>query len=30
MTSNNRIDLKVPYVEKDQARVYGARWDRDN
>lgn len=23
-----RIDLKVPYKEKDQARRAGARWDR--
>jgi len=30
MTSNTRIDLKVPFVEKDQAKVHGARWDRDN
>ena len=30
MTCNTRIDLKVPYVEKDQAKVHGARWDREN
>ena len=30
MTSNTRIDLKVPFVEKDQAKVHGARWDREN
>ena len=30
MTTNTRIDLKVPFVEKDQAKVHGARWDRDN
>ena len=29
MTTNTRIDLKVPYVEKDQAKVHGARWDRE-
>ena len=30
MTLNTRIDLKVPFVEKDQAKVHGARWDREN
>ena len=30
MTADTRIDLRVPYVEKDQAKVHGARWDRDN
>ena len=30
MTLNTRIDLKVPYAEKDQAKVHGARWDREN
>ena len=30
MTTNTRIDLKVPFVEKDQAKVHGARWDREN
>ena len=30
MTNNTRIDLKVPFVEKDHAKVYGARWDREN
>ena len=30
MTANTRIDLKVPFVEKDQAKVHGARWDREN
>ncbi len=30
MTTNTRIDLKVPYAEKDQAKVHGARWDREN
>jgi exodeoxyribonuclease VII large subunit len=29
MTANTRIDLRVPYSEKDQAKVHGARWDRD-
>ena len=24
MTSNTRIDLKVPYAEKEQAKVHGA------
>ena len=27
MTTNTRIDLKVPYAEKDQAKVHGAQWD---
>ena len=27
MTTNNRIDLNVPYAEKDQAKVHGAQWD---
>ena len=27
MTSNTRIDLKVPYAEKNQAKVHGAQWD---
>ena len=30
MTLTTRIDLKVPYAEKDQAKVHGARWDREN
>jgi exodeoxyribonuclease VII large subunit len=30
MTTNTRIDLRVPFVEKDQAKVHGARWDREN
>ena len=30
MTTNTRIDLKVPFVEKDQAKVHGARWDQEN
>jgi Domain of unknown function (DUF5710) len=30
MTTNTRIDLKVPYAEKDQAKVHGAQWDTDN
>jgi exodeoxyribonuclease VII large subunit len=27
MTSNTRIDLTVPYVEKEDAKASGARWD---
>jgi Domain of unknown function (DUF5710) len=27
MTLKTRIDLKVPYAEKDQAKVHGAQWD---
>jgi exodeoxyribonuclease VII large subunit len=30
MTTNTRIDLKVPYSEKDQAKVHGAQWDTAN
>ncbi len=30
MTTNTRIDLKVPYAEKDQAKVHGAQWDTEN
>ena len=30
MTTNTRIDLRVPYAEKDQVKVHGARWDREN
>jgi exodeoxyribonuclease VII large subunit len=30
MTTNTRIDLKVPYAEKDQAKVHGAQWDTQN
>jgi exodeoxyribonuclease VII large subunit len=30
MTNNTRIDLKVPYSEKDQAKVHGAQWDTAN
>jgi exodeoxyribonuclease VII large subunit len=30
MTASNRIDLRVPYAEKDQAKVHGARWDQAN
>ena len=29
MTTNIRIDLKVPYAEKDQAKVQGAQWDTE-
>ena len=30
MTTNTRIDLRVPYSEKDQAKVHGAQWDSEN
>jgi hypothetical protein len=30
MTTNTRIDLQVPYSEKDQAKVHGAQWDTEN
>jgi exodeoxyribonuclease VII large subunit len=30
MTTNTRIDLKVPYSEKDQAKGHGAQWDTTN
>ena len=30
MTTNTRIDLKVPYAEKNQAKVHGAQWDTEN
>jgi exodeoxyribonuclease VII large subunit len=30
MTTNTRIDLQVPYSEKDQAKVHGAQWDTAN
>src|SRR3954454_3699998 len=30
MPTDTRIDFRVPYAEKDQAKVHGARWDRDN
>jgi exodeoxyribonuclease VII large subunit len=30
MTSTTRVDLKVPYAEKDQAKFQGARWDQVN
>ena len=30
MTANTRIDLRVPDAEKDQAKVHGAQWDREN
>ncbi len=30
MTTNTRIDLRVPYAEKDQAKVHGAQWDAEN
>jgi exodeoxyribonuclease VII large subunit len=29
MTSNSRIDLTVPYVEKEDAKAFGARWDSE-
>ena len=28
-TSNDRVDLKVPFPEKDDAKALGARWDPD-
>jgi exodeoxyribonuclease VII large subunit len=30
MTCNTRIDLRVPYAEKNQAKVHGAQWDAEN
>jgi exodeoxyribonuclease VII large subunit len=30
MTLNTRIDLRVPYSEKNQAKVHGAQWDAEN
>jgi exodeoxyribonuclease VII large subunit len=30
MTLNTRIDLRVPYSEKNQAKVHGAQWDGEN
>jgi len=30
MMTNTRIDLKVPYAEKDQAKVLGARSDTES
>jgi exodeoxyribonuclease VII large subunit len=30
VTTNTRIDLKVPYAEKDQAKIHGAQWDTEN
>jgi exodeoxyribonuclease VII large subunit len=30
MTSPSRIDLRVPYAQKEEAKAFGARWDRDN
>ncbi|AGA28215.1 exodeoxyribonuclease VII large subunit [Singulisphaera acidiphila] len=27
MTSNSRVDLRVPFVEKEDAKALGARWD---
>src|SRR5690348_4105063 len=29
MTLMSRVDLVVPYVEKEDAKALGARWDRD-
>lgn len=29
-TSQERINLNVPYPEKDKAKALGAKWDRDN
>jgi exodeoxyribonuclease VII large subunit len=30
MTTNTRIDLKVPYAEKDQAKIHRPQWDTEN
>jgi exodeoxyribonuclease VII large subunit len=30
MTSANRVDLRVPYAQKEEAKAFGARWDREN
>ncbi len=30
MTTNTRMDLRVPYAEKEQAKVHGAQWDAEN
>src|SRR4051812_25169174 len=30
MIAESRLDLTVPYAEKDQAKVRGARWDGEN
>jgi len=30
MTADTRIDLRVPYSEKNQAKIHGAQWDSEN
>jgi exodeoxyribonuclease VII large subunit len=30
MTSPTRIDLRVPYAQKEDAKAFGARWDQGN
>jgi exodeoxyribonuclease VII large subunit len=30
MTSPSRIDLRVPYAQKEEAKAFGARWDQGN
>ena len=30
MTSTNRVDLRVPFSEKEEAKVHGAQWDSIN
>jgi exodeoxyribonuclease VII large subunit len=30
MTSSTRIDLRVPYAQKEEAKAFGARWDTEN
>jgi len=30
MTSPTRIDLRVPYAQKEEAKAFGARWDQGN
>ena len=30
MTSSTRIDLRVPYAQKEEAKAFGARWDQGN
>jgi exodeoxyribonuclease VII large subunit len=30
MISDSRVDLRVPFVEKDQAKVHGAQGDTEN
>jgi hypothetical protein len=30
MTLTTRIDLRVPYAQKEEAKAFGARWDQGN